>query len=86
MYWSHTVTKQSVWEKPDELRTPFERALQKTDWKVYTSKDRPYYVNSITRETKWDLPPELVALKKRVEAREQYEDEKRRRKALGQAT
>lgn len=86
VYWSHVVTKQSVWEKPDELRTPFEKALQRTDWKVYTSKDRPYYVNSITRETKWDLPPELGALKKRVAAREQYEDEKRRRKALGQAT
>ncbi len=23
-YWSHALTKQSVWDKPDELRTPFE--------------------------------------------------------------
>ncbi len=23
-YWSHSVTKQSVWDKPDDLKTPFE--------------------------------------------------------------
>ncbi len=51
MYWSHAVTKQSVWEKPDELRTPFERAMGKTPWKQYTSGGKPYYVNSLTKET-----------------------------------
>ena len=25
--------------------------MAKTAWKQYTSKDRPYYVNSVTRET-----------------------------------
>ncbi|WVR09199.1 hypothetical protein IAU60_006261 [Kwoniella sp. DSM 27419] len=70
VYWSHAVTKQSVWEKPDELKTPFEKALVKTQWKQYTSKDRPYYVNSVTKETKWDLPPELIELKKEVEEKE----------------
>ncbi|ORX38961.1 hypothetical protein BD324DRAFT_617994 [Kockovaella imperatae] len=85
-YWSHSVTKQSVWEKPDELRTPFERALGKTQWKQYTSKDRPYYVNSVTKETKWDLPPELVELKQKVERDEAYKVEKARRKAAGEPT
>jgi hypothetical protein len=23
-YWSHSVTKQSRWDKPDDLKTPFE--------------------------------------------------------------
>lgn len=73
-----------MWEKPDELRTPFERAVHsKTDWKIYLSKDRPYYVNSITKQTKWDLPPELVALKQKVEQREEYERERERRKEQG---
>lgn len=81
VYWSHATTKQSVWEKPDELRSPFEKALNKTTWKQYTSKDRPYYVNSITKETKWELPPDLKALKKRVEA---YEVERERAKARGE--
>jgi pre-mRNA-processing factor 40 len=83
-YWSNSKTKQSVWEKPDELRTPFERALAKTDWKQYTSKDRPYYVNSYTKETKWDLPDELVNLKRKVDREEAYQEERetRRRKGL----
>jgi pre-mRNA-processing factor 40 len=69
-YWSHSVTKQSRWDKPDDLKTPFEvsgsvilckrvetnalrsqRAMAKTQWKQYMSKDRPYYVNTATRET-----------------------------------
>ena len=84
VYWSHAATKQSVWEKPDELRTPFEKALNKTNWKQYTSKDRPYYVNSITKETKWDLPTELKELQKKVEAFEAYKVERERRKAAGE--
>lgn len=82
-YWSNSKTKQSVWEKPDELRTPFERALAKTDWKQYTSKDRPYYVNSYTKETKWELPDELVRLKKKVERDEAYKEEREMRREKG---
>lgn len=82
-YWSNSKTKQSVWEKPDELRTPFERALAKTDWKQYTSKDRPYYVNSYTKETKWDLPDELARLKKRVDREEAWKEEREIRREKG---
>jgi pre-mRNA-processing factor 40 len=57
--------------------------LAKTEWKQYTSKDRPYFVNSRTKETKWDLPPDLVELKKKVERNEEYKAEKRSRKARG---
>ncbi|KAI5453716.1 U1 snRNP protein [Naganishia albida] len=75
-YWSHTVTKQSRWDKPDDLKTPFERAMAKTQWKQYMSKDRPYYVNTATRETVWELPNELKELKQQVEKDE--EETKRR--------
>lgn len=44
-----------------------QRALSQTVWKQYTSKGRPYYVNSKTKETKWDLPEELKELKEQVE-------------------
>ncbi|KAL7421468.1 U1 snRNP protein [Cryptotrichosporon argae] len=82
-YWSHAVTKQSVWEKPDELKTPFEKAMAKTNWKQYTTKDRPYYVNSFTKETVWQLPPDLVELQKKVE---EEEAEKERRHVAGEAS
>jgi len=78
-YWSHNVTKQSVWEKPDELKTPFEKAMAKTDWKQYVSKGRPYYVHKVTKDTKWDMPPELEELKSKVEAEEAYRAERKRR-------
>jgi len=83
LYWSHKLTKQSVWEKPDDLKTPFERALAQTAWKQYTSKDRPYYVNSHTKETKWNLPPDLVELKRKVDQEEEFKAEKRSRKERG---
>lgn len=74
-YWAHSVTKQSVWEKPDDLRTPFEKAMSKTPWKQYTSKGRAYYVHSLTKETKWELPSELQDLKRQIEE----EEEKKKR-------
>jgi pre-mRNA-processing factor 40 len=70
VYWSHSQTKQSVWEKPDELKTAFEKALTQTPWKQYVSKGRAYYVHGETKETKWDLPDELQRLKERVERAE----------------
>ena len=66
-YWSNSETKQSVWEKPEELQTPFERALAKTEWKQYMSKGRPYYVHNLTKETKWELPDELLELKEKLD-------------------
>ncbi|KAJ1573213.1 hypothetical protein NDA12_000884 [Ustilago hordei] len=58
-YWYHTIERRSVWEKPSELKTPRERALEATPWKEYKSGDRPYYVHSVTKQSTWSLPPEL---------------------------
>ncbi|TCD68430.1 hypothetical protein EIP91_010831 [Steccherinum ochraceum] len=66
-YWFHTGTKESVWEKPDDLKTPFERALNQTKWKEYFSGGRKYYYNTDTKESKWDMPDELLLLLEKVE-------------------
>ncbi|EJD47946.1 hypothetical protein AURDEDRAFT_102119 [Auricularia subglabra TFB-10046 SS5] len=66
-YWFNSNSKQSVWEKPDALKTPFERALANTQWKEYLSGGKKYYYHSGTKETKWEMPEELVQLKKKVE-------------------
>lgn len=58
-YWFHPVDKKSVWEKPDELKTPREKAIASTKWKEYKSGDRKYYVHSETKETTWNVPQEL---------------------------
>ncbi|GAO49401.1 hypothetical protein G7K_3551-t1 [Saitoella complicata NRRL Y-17804] len=59
VYYYNSDTKQSVWEKPDELRTPAERALDKLDWKEFTTADgRKYWNNKLTGKSVWDMPPE----------------------------
>ncbi|KAF9480538.1 hypothetical protein BDN70DRAFT_920496 [Pholiota conissans] len=70
-YWFNTGTKQSVWEKPDDLKTPFERALNQTKWKEYFSGGRKYYYNTETKESKWDMPDELLLVLEKVEKEKQ---------------
>ncbi|KAJ7625510.1 hypothetical protein FB45DRAFT_67442 [Roridomyces roridus] len=66
-YWFNTGTKESVWEKPDDLKTPFERALNQTKWKEYFSGGRKYYYNTESKESKWDMPEELLLVLEKVE-------------------
>ncbi|TFY77162.1 hypothetical protein EWM64_g6845, partial [Hericium alpestre] len=66
-YWFNTGTRESVWEKPDDLKTPFERALNQTPWKEYFSGGRKYYYNTQSKESKWDMPDELLLLLEKVE-------------------
>lgn len=62
VYWYNQMEKRSVWEKPTELKTARERALDQTPWKEYQSGERKYYVNSVTKESSWTLPKELKNL------------------------
>lgn len=59
VYWYHAIEKISVWEKPAELKTARERALDSTPWKEYKSGDKSYYVHSVTKQSTWTLPHEL---------------------------
>ena len=68
IYWANTVTKESTWEKPDALKSPFERAIATTKWKQYTTNGKTYFVNNVTKETQWDMPDELVKLQKKLDA------------------
>ncbi|KAI0047224.1 hypothetical protein FA95DRAFT_1519206 [Auriscalpium vulgare] len=66
-YWFNTSSRESVWEKPDDLKTPFERALNQTTWKEYFSGGRKYYYNTTSKESKWEMPDELLLLLEKVE-------------------
>ncbi|KAJ1923394.1 U1 snRNP protein, partial [Tieghemiomyces parasiticus] len=60
VYFFHPVTRQTVWEKPEVLQTPEERALAKTSWKSYkTANGRSYYYNPTTKQTVWERPQEV---------------------------
>lgn len=55
-YWSKDG--QSVWEKPDDLKTPVEREMSSTGWKEYETGGRKYWVKG--SETTWNMPQELT--------------------------
>ncbi|KAF9140820.1 hypothetical protein BGX30_005944 [Mortierella sp. GBA39] len=62
-YYYHTVTKQTVWQKPDELKTPKELALEACVWKEYsTPEGKKYYHNAKSSETVWTAPEEYKTL------------------------
>ncbi|XGW16790.1 hypothetical protein V3C99_001879 [Haemonchus contortus] len=65
VYYYNKITKESSWNKPDELKTPQERQARSTPtatstngiWKEYkTTEGRPYYYNTVTKETTWTKP------------------------------
>lgn len=70
-YYYNSLTKQSLWEKPDELKTPSELLLSQCPWKEYKSDNsKIYYHNVTTKESRWTIPPELEELKAKLAAEE----------------
>ncbi|XP_072274257.1 pre-mRNA-processing factor 40 homolog A isoform X4 [Pyxicephalus adspersus] len=70
-YYYNIETKQSTWEKPDELKSPAEQLLSKCPWKEFKSDSgKPYYYNSQTKESRWAKPKELEDLEALIKAEE----------------
>ncbi|XP_075223111.1 pre-mRNA processing factor 40 isoform X2 [Lycorma delicatula] len=71
IYYYNNVTKQSLWEKPDELKTPAELLLSQCPWKEYKSDSgKTYYHNVTTKESRWTIPKELEELKAKLTTEE----------------
>ncbi|KAF3843090.1 hypothetical protein F7725_001939, partial [Dissostichus mawsoni] len=70
-YFYNTETKQSTWEKPEDLKSPAEQMLSKCPWKEYKSDvGKPYYYNSQTKESRWTKPKDLEDLEAMIKAEE----------------
>ncbi|XP_070565140.1 pre-mRNA-processing factor 40 homolog B-like isoform X2 [Ptychodera flava] len=68
-YFYNNTTKQSTWEKPDELKTHAELLLSQCPWKEYKSDaGKIYFHNVQTKESKWTIPKELEELRAKIEA------------------
>ncbi|KAF9581722.1 hypothetical protein BGW38_001160 [Lunasporangiospora selenospora] len=62
-YYHNSVTKETVWQKPNELKTSTELALDSCPWKEYTtSEGKRYYHNAAVQETVWTMPEEYKTL------------------------
>ncbi|KAJ3378388.1 hypothetical protein HDU92_007435 [Lobulomyces angularis] len=58
-FYFNTQTRQSQWNKPEELMTDLEKDLNSLDWKELKTKDgreKVYYHNKKTNETTWKVP------------------------------
>ena len=60
-YYYNAETQVTQWTKPDELKTPEERATEGTEWQVHSANGKPYWAHSVTKQTRWDPPPEVQA-------------------------
>ncbi|TNN84489.1 Pre-mRNA-processing factor 40 A [Liparis tanakae] len=70
-YFYNTETKQSTWEKPEDLKSPAEQMLSKCPWKEFKSDTgKPYYYNSLTKESRWTKPKDLEDLEAMIKAEE----------------
>nr|SVE88003.1 EOG090X064W [Daphnia similis] len=70
-YYYNNFTKQSLWDKPDELKTAAEIMLSQCPWKEYKTEDgKIYYHNVSTKESSWTVPPELGELKNKIASEE----------------
>ncbi|KAJ2877522.1 U1 snRNP protein, partial [Coemansia asiatica] len=56
-YYHNRETGVTTWEKPDELKTPQERA---SVWKEYSKDGRSYWYNTVTKKSTWTKPAELT--------------------------
>jgi len=67
VYYYNQVTKQSSWDKPEDLKSELEKKLSGCQWKEYKDQSgKIYYHNVTTKESSWTIPPELQDLKDKV--------------------
>ncbi|CAF4570242.1 unnamed protein product [Rotaria socialis] len=66
-YFYNSISKESRWEKPDELKSSTELMLSQCQWREYKSENgRVYYHNVDTKESRWTKPKELEDIEKMI--------------------
>lgn len=69
-YYYNALTNTSRWDKPANVASLCQKALDECDWKEYVDQEsqNKYYYNSETQETVWDCPKEYQILLDRLTA------------------
>lgn len=62
VYYFHSETGESTWEKPEELMTVLERSLKKSGWVEVKDGDKVYYYHEGRGESVWELPEAVQQL------------------------
>lgn len=61
IYYYNRVTRESRWEKPDELKAAEDsKRSTSSAWNEFkTSDGRVYFYNAVTKESRWEKPVEM---------------------------
>ncbi|UJR31939.1 hypothetical protein I4U23_019412 [Adineta vaga] len=71
-YYYNSISKESRWDKPDELKTASEVMLAQCQWREYKAENgRIYYHNVETKESRWTKPKELEDIEKMIAQQQQ---------------
>ncbi|XP_065843846.1 pre-mRNA-processing factor 40 homolog B-like [Oscarella lobularis] len=74
-YYFNAETKESRWEKPEELLSDTEQLLKLCPWKEHKSESgKVYFFNTKTEESTWTCPKELQEIKDKIEKEKSKED------------
>ncbi|KAG8129500.1 hypothetical protein E2320_016409 [Naja naja] len=75
IYYYNAETKQSSWEKPDELKSKAEILLSRCPWHEYRSETgKSYYYNTQSKESRWTRPRELDDIEALIKEEEEEAD------------
>lgn len=69
-YYYNALTNTSRWDKPKNVASLCQKALDESDWKEYLDEEsgNKYYYNTETEETTWECPLEYKLLLDRLTA------------------
>nr|XP_025044474.1 pre-mRNA-processing factor 40 homolog B [Pelodiscus sinensis] len=71
IYYYNCNSKQSTWEKPDELKSKAELLISQCPWREYKSDTgKSYYYNSQSKESRWTKPRDLDELEALIDEEE----------------
>ncbi|XP_025068186.1 pre-mRNA-processing factor 40 homolog B [Alligator sinensis] len=71
-YYYNCDSKQSTWEKPDELKSKAELLLSQCPWREYKSDTgKSYYYNAQSKESRWTKPRDLDELEALIKEEEE---------------
>ena len=84
-YYYNATTRQSAWEKPDDLKSETEKLISSCPWKEYTSENgKIYFHNTVTKESVWSIPKELQELKDKIAKEKNGKDDANNKDAAGE--
>ncbi|KYO39974.1 hypothetical protein Y1Q_0015762 [Alligator mississippiensis] len=71
-YYYNCDSKQSTWEKPDDLKSKAELLLSQCPWREYKSDTgKSYYYNAQSKESRWTKPRDLDELEALIKEEEE---------------